>query len=161
MAKTGIKVDTECNTVYQSYKMTGGGKAKPYDFVTLKIENNKVVIDLCPEHGSTAEMEEYKDCTSEPPAFKRLKVYLLERSCSYAFYDFEWEEKDGVNKNDLKFIYWANDDKANTKDKMTYSGTKDEVVKVLKTGKEIQANDSSDLVYKDIIEDLSKGKVKK
>merc|ERR1712232_338843 len=67
-------------------------------------------------------------------------------------------ERDGAKKEELKMIYWANDEKAKVQEKMIYSGTKDEVVKQLKTGKEIQANDASDLNYNDIVMDLSRGK---
>jgi len=155
---TGIKPDPQCTDLYNKLKMTGG-KAKPFEYLILHIDDklNKVVPDVYPDLNSTLEMDEYKDVTGQPPSYKRLKDYLLAKASAYAFYHFEWSEKDG-ERSEYVMIAWCNDNKANITQKMKFSGTKDEVKKVLKVGKVIQCNDADDIDYKTIIKDLSKNK---
>ena len=163
MANTGFKVNDECKSLYEEFKMAGK-KALKYDYIVLvpDVKKGVVVVDSSPPYGESAGMEEYKDSTNEPPSYKRLREYLQTKSSAYCFYDFHWVQADGASeqkKSEIKFIAWSDDNRASGKEKMVFAGTKEAVKKALKYGdKDHSANDENDLIYKDILNDLSKGK---
>ena len=163
MANTGFKVNEECKTLYEEFKMSGT-KLPKYDYIVLVPDGDKgvVIVGDSPPYGESAGMDDYKDSTNEPPSFKRLRNYLKTKSAAYCFYDFRWVQADGASeqsKTEIKFIAWSDDNKATGREKMIFAGTKDAVKKALKhDNKDHSANDESDLVYKDILADLSKGK---
>merc|ERR1712232_194653 len=78
---------------------------------------------------------------------------LPEEEPRYALVDVDYETDDGRPQNKLTFVFWSPDDKCSVKDKMIYSSTKDTLKKkFVGIMKEVQANDASDLEWKQIVD---------
>lgn len=163
MANSGFKVNDECKTLFEEFKMSGTNSLK-YDYIILAPDVKKGVVtaDCYPAYGEAAGMEEYKYATNEPPSYKRLRKYLHTKSTAYCFYDFHWVQADGASeqsKSQIKLIAWSDDNKATGREKMVFAGSKEALKKALRIGdKDHSAHCAEDLDYKDILSDLNKGK---
>lgn len=163
MTNSGFKVNEECRTLFEEFKMAGTESLK-YDYIILvpDMKEGVVTVDCYPAYGKAAEMEEYKDATNEPPSYKRLREYLQTKPTAYCFYDFRWVQADGASdqsKCQIKLISWSDDNKATGREKMVFAGTKETLKKALRIGhKDHSAHYAEDLDYKDILSDLSRGK---
>merc|ERR1712194_933280 len=127
MAMTGVKVADECVEAWNDIKMKKNMKY----FVMMIKDKKQIVI----EHRGEAE-----------GTWEAFLAQLPEDQPRYGVFDVAYQTDDGRTQSKLVFINWSPDDKANVRDKMLYSGTKDAIKKKL-TGcmKEVQANDLGDL----------------
>ena len=147
MTTSGATIHPECCEVYNQFKSNSN---KPtHDFLTMKHDNDKIVLDLCPPIGESATLDKYKD--RENPAFDRMVDYLVEQKCRYAFYIFDVNTSEG-RRTKVAFYTYA-DDNARPLDKMKYTTSKSAVEKGCPGfGVKIQANDPDDLTYKNGLE---------
>merc|ERR1711988_1306590 len=109
---------------------------KKLRYVTFMIENKKEVVV-----EKEGDMEKTWD---------DFVAALPEDAPRYAL--VEDESDDGRPQNKLTFVFWS-PDTCGVKDKMIYSSTKDTLKKkFVGIMKEVQANDSTDLEWKQIVE---------
>eukprot|EP00929_Paragymnodinium_shiwhaense_P005022 TRINITY_DN1063_c0_g1_i3.p1 TRINITY_DN1063_c0_g1~~TRINITY_DN1063_c0_g1_i3.p1 ORF type:complete len:143 (+),score=67.70 TRINITY_DN1063_c0_g1_i3:93-521(+) len=138
----GVKVVDECIDKYNEIKMK-----KSLRYVTFMIKDKKeVVVDA--EGAKEGE---------EGNGWDAFCKALPEDQPRYALVDVDYETEDGRPQNKLTFVYWSPDDKTSVKDKMIYSSTKDTLKKkFVGIMKEVQANDMTDLAWKDILEYMNR-----
>ncbi|XP_002164497.1 uncharacterized protein LOC100204492 [Hydra vulgaris] len=147
MTSSGFTIHPECCEVFNQFKSNCN---KPtHDFLVMKPDKDKVVLDLCPPLGESATLEKYKN--RENPAYDRMVDYLVEHKCRYAFYIFDVNTADGRRTKVVFFTYA--DDNAKAQEKMIMTTSKTAVEKGCPGfAVKIQANDRDDLSYKTVLE---------
>ena len=147
---SGIQVDPQVGEIYNEVKM----RRKLYKYLIFNIKN-KESIELFDQGETLAKATESReDCSVH---FEQLKAQLI--SCKeprYVLYDFGFTMKDGRKCEKIAFIFWCPDN-GTIGNKMIYASSKDSVKKVFTgVGIEFQANDASDLEYKDLADEVEK-----
>ncbi|XP_065197801.1 uncharacterized protein LOC135829324 [Sycon ciliatum] len=149
MATSGIDVDAEITEVYNDVKL----KAK-HKFLIFKISDDKtsiIIDDEVPRAGS-ANTTTVEDCNVHFEAMKQ----RLGKEPRYILYDFGISNTEGRIVKKLAFIFWCPDNSPIGK-KMIYASSKDSLKKVMTgIGIEFQANDASDMEFKDLVAEVLK-----
>jgi cofilin len=125
---TGVVVDDEVATTFNSFKLQQGEKLRYYIY---KIENKKTIV--IESKGSRDKT--YEDFCAELP----------EADCRYGLIDLDFKTDDGRPTSKLVLLTW-NPDIASVRNKMLYSGSKEALKTVLTgVGIHINATDASEL----------------
>ncbi|XP_078349760.1 uncharacterized protein LOC144634615 [Oculina patagonica] len=150
MAMSGITANEEIIQKFNEMKLK-----KKYGYIIMSIKDKKEVVieeigDKFPEDCTPKENEE---------AYNKLKDRLVacEAEPKYVLFDFRIETKDGKREK-LAFINWCSDNCHISR--KTLQGSTAEYLKKMFQGLSgsIQANDSDELSYTDIVKDLMSGK---
>ena len=126
VSQSGVAVDEEINSTFQSFKID-----KKLRFYVYKIENKKSIkIDSYGERNAT-----YDEFCEKLP----------ENEARYGLIDLEFETKDGRPTSKLVFICW-NPDTGSIRNKMLYSSSKEAIKAALNgVGIHINATDRAEL----------------
>merc|ERR1739845_290452 len=139
MGASGVAVDENCVTVYDSMKIKKENK-----YVIFAIEDKKkIMVEALGKSG------DLKDKSNEE-IFDEMKTKFPDAEARFAVYDFPIIAKSGAETNKLIFIMW-NSDSAPVKSKMLYASSKDALKKKL-TGieNEFQATDKDELTLAEV-----------
>ncbi|XP_068597169.1 destrin-like isoform X2 [Brachionichthys hirsutus] len=109
---SGIEVDDKVTELYVSMKKVKVGDGDRVKLAAFHIVNSKIdVKTIWTEQGL---LDEGKD------AFEEMRAQLNEKECAYFLYDCHFQNDEFSNKDELILLSWF-PDKANVKDRMTYS----------------------------------------
>ncbi|KAI4378150.1 hypothetical protein MLD38_015672 [Melastoma candidum] len=122
---SGMAVNDECKLKFLELKAK-----RIYRFITFRIQNQQVVIDVLGSSDKT-----YDDFTASLPADE----------CRYAVYDFDFTTDENCQKSKIFFIAWS-PDTAKIRSKMVYASSKDRFKRELDGIQvELQATDPSEM----------------
>lgn len=140
---SGVQVDDECKVAFQDVKL--GHK---FRYIVYSLTEDLKKIHVIKRADLDAE---YKDFLADMKGAEDLE------ECRYAIYDAEYQTKDGQPRNKIVFFMW-NPESAKVKQRMVYSSSKDALKKALGEGigKEVQANESSDLSWDHVMEIITR-----
>ena len=125
---TGVVVDDEVSTTFQSFKLQQGEKLRYYVYMIK--DKKTIVIETKGERTKT-----YEDFCEALP----------ENDCRYGLIDLEFTTDDGRPTSKLVLLTW-NPDTASVRNKMLYSGSKESLKTALNgVGIHINATDASEL----------------
>ena len=128
LQSTGVVVDDEVSTTFNSFKLQQGEKLRYYIY---KIEDKKTIV--IESKGDVS--KGYDDFCGELP----------DNDCRYGLVDLDFKTDDGRPTSKLVFITW-NPDTASIRNKMLYSGSKEALKTALNgVGIHINATDHSEL----------------
>ena len=130
LQSTGVVVDDEVSTLFQSFKLQQGEKLR---YITYIIKDKKtIVIDSKGDRSKT-----YEDFCEQLP----------ENDCRYGLIDLDFTTTDGRPTSKLVLVTW-NPDTASIRNKMLYSGSKEALKTALNgVGIHINATDNSELDF--------------
>jgi len=151
MAASGVTVNPECITVFNELKL-----GKSLKWIIFKISDDWKQIEV--EEKST------------DPSYEAFREKLLSAKSKdkkgvegiggrYAVFDVEYDAPGGEGKrNKITFISWCPDD-APQYPRMMYSSSKEALKRSLNgLASDIQANDSDDIEFDNIVSRVSKGR---
>ncbi|KAL5612133.1 uncharacterized protein BROUX77_002289 [Berkeleyomyces rouxiae] len=144
-------VAQDCISAYNELKLQ-----KKYKYIIFKLsdDNKQIVVDEASEDG---DWESFRSKLMNSTT--KSKSGAVGKGPRYAVYDFQYTLASGEGeRNKLTFIAWSPDD-AGVMAKMVYASSKEALKRSL-TGValELQANDSDDIEFHQIIKTVSKGK---
>ncbi|KAI0826831.1 recombinant Actophorin [Trametes gibbosa] len=136
---SGVGVNSECLDAFQELKL---GKKSKYIVFTLSQSNTEIVVE---KKGATTAT--YDDFIADLP----------EEDCRWAVYDFDYQTKDGGQRNKITFYSWSPDD-AKVKRKMLFASSKDALRRSLVgIASEIQGTEFSEIAYDSVLDKVSRG----
>lgn len=140
---SGVAVSDNCKTAFQDIKL---GHKYRYVVYCLTEDFKQIVVEKLAEPSST--YDEF---------LKDMKAAEDVDQCRFAVFDAEFSTKDGQPRNKIVFFMWS-PERAKIKQKMVYAASKDALKKALGEGigKEVQANDQSDLKWDNVLEIIMK-----
>jgi len=160
MSVSGVRCDQSVISKFNELKMSGGKGKESLDFIVAKVEDKTgmIILDEAPEYGTTAAAQGgVEKIKGVPTSYKRLEELCITNGCRYAFYVFKWRQLDG-ERDAVVFIIYC-DDNAKTKQKLTYSTSKDAIKRACSGfGKTIEANDKDEIDYFTILAEISGNK---
>ncbi|KAI9763008.1 MAG: cofilin [Chaenotheca gracillima] len=150
MSQSGVSVQPECITAFNELKL---GKSTKFIIYKLSDDNKEVVVEE----------------TSQDPSWDSFRNKLINAKSKdkrgnegvgprYAVYDFGWELASGEGtRSKITFIAWS-PDTAGIQPKMVYASSKDALKRSLNgVAVELQANDSDEIEYDEVLKFVSKG----
>ncbi|OJI98945.1 hypothetical protein ASPVEDRAFT_80574 [Aspergillus versicolor CBS 583.65] len=150
---SGVTIQDECLTAFNNLRMTGGTKGAKPKFIIYKIADNKkevVVEDVSEDTDYEAfleKLEAAKDSNGNPAP-------------RYAVYDVEYDLGGGEGmRSKIMFISWVPSG-TSTIWSMIYASTREVLKNALNVHTSIHADDKSDIAWKTILAEASRGKAK-
>ncbi|PHH53933.1 Cofilin [Ceratocystis fimbriata CBS 114723] len=129
---------------------------KKYKYIIFKLsdDNKQIVVD---EASEKDDWETFRNKLMNSTT--KSKSGAVGKGPRYAVYDFQYTLASGEGeRNKLAFIAWSPDD-AGVTAKMVYASSKEALKRSLNgVAVELQANDSDDIEFGQIIKTVSKGK---
>ncbi|KAL2890216.1 Cofilin [Ceratocystis lukuohia] len=129
---------------------------KKYKYIIFKLsdDNKQIVVD---EASEKDDWETFRNKLMNSTT--KSKSGAVGKGPRYAVYDFQYTLASGEGeRNKLAFIAWSPDD-AGVMAKMVYASSKEALKRSLNgVAVELQANDSDDIEFGQIIKTVSKGK---
>ncbi|KAL1902180.1 cofilin [Ceratocystis pirilliformis] len=129
---------------------------KKYKYIIFKLtdDNKQIVVDEASEND---DWEAFRNKLMSSTT--KSKSGVVGKGPRYAIYDFQYTLASGEGeRNKLAFIAWSPDD-AGVMAKMVYASSKEALKRSLNgVAVELQANDSDDIEFGQIIKTVSKGK---
>ncbi|KKK16854.1 hypothetical protein P175DRAFT_0497777 [Aspergillus ochraceoroseus IBT 24754] len=150
---SGVTVQDECITAFNSFRMTGGTKGSKPKFIIFKISDNKkeVVVD------EVSEEQDYEVFRNRLEAAKDARGNPAPR---YAVYDVEYDLGGGEGKRSkIVFISWVPSETP-TLWSMIYASTREVLKNALNVVTSIHADDKSEIEWKAVLAEASGGKAK-
>eukprot|EP00794_Sanderia_malayensis_P020621 gene20621-22656_t len=163
MAFSGITVTQGSIDTYNLFKKNTSTTV----FVIYKIHDENIVVDCAVDFHevegilASHEAKDFKKAPYETDAYACLRYYLTkgDSSARYATVKFKYSAKDGQEKEKIIFIAWVRDDLP-VRQRMLAASSKDALIKALEgLTTSIQANDESDLDFKEIAKVAGKSNV--
>merc|ERR1719197_17019 len=143
---SGVVVNDEVVSLFEELKIRHSFKYMICQ-IDLAAGEIKVVEKAAAGADSKAQYEEF---------IKKLPA----KEGRYAVYDFDYELKDGGQRNKLMFVVWAPDD-APIKEKMVYASSKDAIKKKLNgIAYEVQGTDFDEVEWDTVYNGISGGGTK-
>ncbi len=150
---SSAKLHPDCVTLFNEFK--GNSNIPTHDFLTMKLDGIDIVLDLCPQIGTSSNDDRYKN--SAHPAFDHMVDHLLTKGSGYAFFIFPIHTSSGA-RSKIVFITYI-DDNAPVKTKMTMTSSKSALEKGCPGfGIKIQANCREDITYESVLQAVSVSK---
>lgn len=143
MVDSGIRVEQSCVQLAQQLE------TKKLEGMICRIKKN--------DAGKQAVMCELSWSKDDGYTWEKFAEKVMGYDIAYGVSYIRYNDKDNCPREKLVFIYW-NSDNAKTKDKMTYSSTKESLRKAMSTASQpIQASDKDEFEYKLIVDSVSRG----
>eukprot|EP00794_Sanderia_malayensis_P019960 gene19960-21914_t len=161
MALSGITVAQGLIDVYNQFKKNTAVTA----FVIYKIDGKNIVVDTSVDFSevegilASDEAKDFKKAPYETDSYACLRYYLTkgDASARYATIKLKYNSKSGHEGEKIVFITWVRDD-GPVRQRMLAASSKDTLIKAFEgLNATIQANDESDLDFKEIAKVASKG----